>query len=64
MHGQSYDSLHDEGQSFNGDSSKIKKAVVKMRRKVIDTECSLDKAYLSSSIITQEGQNILSLIKT
>ena len=42
------------GQSFNSDSSKLYKAVVKMRRKVI---------VKSSSIITPEGQNILSLIK-
>ena len=54
--------LHDEGQSFNSNFSKIIQNSIQNEKKVIDTKHSLGKANLSSSIITPEGQSILSLM--
>ena len=50
------------GQLFNSDSSKIIHSSSPNEKKVIDTKHSFGKANLSSSIITPEGQSILSLM--
>ena len=51
-----------KGANLNGDSSKIIQSSSPNEKKVIDTKHSLGKANLSSSIITPEGQGILSLM--
>ena len=54
--------LPDKGHSFNSIFSKIIQSSSPNEKKVIDTQYSLGKANLPSSIITPEGQSILSLM--
>ena len=54
--------LHGKGTNLNSDYSKIIQSSSPNEKKVIDTKRSLRKAKLSSSIITQEGHSILSLM--
>ena len=54
--------LPDEGQSFDSNFSKIIQSSSPNEKKVIGTKHSLGKANLPSSIITPEGQSILSLM--